>query len=191
MHCDPTQALSNLGCNLQLSRLFFQDESHRLDRSASWLSLLLGTALPKARGCSSHSNPTWSLPQPRGAQGLLPWRHLYFRKSGSRLTVRTVKGELSEKAPHLPHIHKESVVQCVHPCDGEGSATVLQASWYFGGLGSGKTSEKFRIKILQKEFAVPFQNRTTPAIEWACGRKNKSENHFCSRQHSLQFLLEI
>lgn len=148
------------------SHVFFQDESHRPDKPASWMCLFLDTALPKAHSSPSHDNPTGGvLPtQPPGAlrkeASKAPWfAPIFTLETGGAGWLYVHYGKLFRKAPDLQCGHRETFVQNICPRDREGTATVLPATWYSWGLGSGKASEKFLIQILQNEITVPLQNR--------------------------------
>lgn len=146
---------------------FIQDQRHRPAKPVSWMWLLQAQHCPEAQGSppskassSSLSHEEPSQKEPSKLHDVLPQRHLYFRNSGSRVTVGTVRKTPQKSHQSLAQPHREAAQHNLRVPGKEVQCTAGLLRW-----ANGKTSGNFLLQTLQKEVIVHFQNR----------------NHFCNR----------
>ena len=121
---------------------------------------------PKAQRSPSHDNPAWSLlllTKPWGelrkeaskAPRFSPMKASLFWKQWEQADCTYSKESSLKNLPPSRTFTKRVLFSISIRVTGK----ELQAIWYFWGLGSRQTSDKFITLIMQNEVTVPFQNR--------------------------------
>lgn len=165
---------------IYISMSFIQDQSHRSAKGGCGCSR---HTLPQGPGSLGHEEP--SRKEPSELHDLLPQRLLYFRNSGSRVTVGTVRKTPQKSHQSLAQPHREAAQNTL--CVPGRNCNALRA-W---ASGSGKTPGKFLIPTLQKEVMVSFQNRNHSCNGVGVWEEEQIRKIFCLTLHNLQCLAEI